>query len=115
MRLPPPTPRTFDAPLPLPKIRGRVCQLPRLLELIRTSPSGGSATPNSIRQGGIGRGEPKGNNPVAERDRDYEEFHAEWKPRLGLKDREIAESYMRGSDPSWDRVRPEDVPHVPGE
>jgi hypothetical protein len=51
---------------------------------------------------------------MAEKDKDYDDFLAKWKPRLGLKDRHIAESYMRASDPTWERGPPKLPPVKPG-
>lgn len=51
---------------------------------------------------------------MAEKDKGYDSFLAKWKPRLGLNDRHIAESYMRGSDPTWKRNVPQLPPVEPG-
>jgi hypothetical protein len=51
---------------------------------------------------------------MAERDKGYDGYHDAVKRRFGLKDEHIARGYMRGSDPSWNGRRPEDVPHTAG-
>lgn len=51
---------------------------------------------------------------MAEEDKDYAPYRDRMKPRLGLKERHIAESYMRGSDPNWEHMPPEALPRVPG-
>ena len=51
---------------------------------------------------------------MAEEDKDYAGYRNRMKPRLGLKERHIAEGYMRGSDPSWEHMPPEALPRVAG-
>lgn len=51
---------------------------------------------------------------MAEEDKDYAPYRDRMKRRLGLKERHVAEGYMRGSDPSWERMPPEALPRVAG-
>jgi hypothetical protein len=51
---------------------------------------------------------------MAESDKKYELYHRGVKRRFRLKDIHIAEAYMRGSDPTWVGVKPEDVRHARG-
>lgn len=51
---------------------------------------------------------------MAEEDKDYAPYRDRMKRRLGLKERHVAEGYMRGSDPNWKHMPPEALPRVPG-
>jgi len=51
---------------------------------------------------------------MAEKDKNYEAFRSKWKSKLGLKDRYVAEGYMRAHDPEWNAKPPEALERVPG-